>query len=169
MMQDVLLCLTLLICLYTDLKKRKIYNAVLFPSLILGLVLNVLSNGYRGLINSEQGFLLGLGLLIIPFILGGMGAGDVKLLAVIGGIKGPEFVFLTFLGTGIAGGLIAAGILIAQGRLGETLKSFGRGFLLLLISRFRVVAFGADKEKNLYPYGVAITAGVMAAYVVGVI
>ncbi|MGI6685604.1 MAG: A24 family peptidase [Bacillota bacterium] len=167
-MRDVLLLTTLLICLYTDLKKRKIYNAVLLPSLILGVVLNVVSDGYQGLLNSEQGFLLGLGLLLIPFIFGGIGAGDVKLLAVIGGIKGPEFVFLTFLGMGIVGGIIALGILIFQGRLGKTGRSLGRGLVILLISRFRVTAFGGDKEKNLYPYGIAISAGVMAAYAVGV-
>jgi prepilin peptidase CpaA len=168
-MRDVLLMVTLLICLYTDLKKRKIYNAVLLPSLLLGLFLNWLYDGHRGLINSEQGFLLGLGLLLIPFLIGGVGAGDVKLLAVIGGIKGTEFVFLTFLGTGIAGGIIALGILIYQRRLGETLRNLGRGLLILVISRFRVAAFGVDDEKNLYPYGVAISLGVMTAYAVGVI
>jgi len=168
-MRDALLLVTILICLYTDLKKRKIYNAVLFPSLILGLILNGVIDGYPGLLNSEQGFLLGLGLLLIPFVLGGIGAGDVKLLAVIGGIKGPEFVFLTFLGMGITGGIIAVGILLSQGRLCTTLRSLGRGLAILFISKFRVAAFGTDQEKNLYPYGVAITAGVMTAYVVGVI
>ena len=112
---------------------------------------------------------MGLGLLLIPFLIGGVGAGDVKLLAVIGGIKGTEFVFLTFLGTGIAGGIIALGILIYQRRLGETLRNLGRGLLILVISRFRVAAFGVDDEKNLYPYGVAISLGVMTAYAVGVI
>ncbi|MEL7563573.1 MAG: prepilin peptidase [Dehalobacterium sp.] len=168
-MSDMLLLIMIIVCLYTDLKERKIYNAMLLPGFILGILLNLISNGWGGLLTAVQGFLLGLGLLLLPFLLNGIGAGDVKLLAVIGVIKGPEFVFYTFLGTALAGGLIALGILLFQGRLGKVLCNLGRGLVILLTSRFRVVSFGDSSEQNLFPYGIAIAVGVLTSYLIEVI
>lgn len=168
-MSDMLLLVMIIVCLYTDLKERKIYNAMLLPGFILGILLNMISNGWAGLLTAVQGFLLGLGLLLLPFLLNGIGAGDVKLLAVIGAIKGTEFVFYTFLGTALAGGLIALGIVLFQGRLGKVLGNLGKGLIILFTSRFRVVAFEDSSEQNLFPYGVAIAAGVLASYVIEVI
>ena len=83
MLLDILLLTTVLICCITDLKSRKIYNKILFPALVLGVGINIFNQGWQGLFTSAQGFLLGLGLLLIPFILG-MGAGDVKLWLLLG-------------------------------------------------------------------------------------
>lgn len=168
-MNDILLLVTILICIYTDLKERKIYNSMLLPSFFLGVLINLFNSGWSGLIYSGQGFFLGLGLLLLPFILNGIGAGDVKLLAVIGAIKGPEFVFYAFLGAALAGGIISLGLLLYQGRLRKTLGNLGRGLIILLTSRFRVIAFGDSSEQNLIPYGVAIGAGTLVSYVIGVI
>jgi prepilin peptidase CpaA len=46
-------------------------------------------------------------LLVIPFALGGIGAGDVKLLGIIGALKGPDFVFIAFLAAAITGGIMS--------------------------------------------------------------
>lgn len=166
-MSDILLLTVLCICLYTDLKYRKIYNKVLIPALIFGLFFNVFNYGFIGLVKSFQGFFLGLGFLILPFICGGIGAGDVKLLATIGAIKGSLFVFYSFIGMGIAGGVISFGILIYQGRLLNVLNNLINGFGVLFTTRFKVVSFAADNSKNMFPYGVAIAIGTLAAYVVG--
>ena len=161
-----ILIITVLICLYTDLRDRKIYNKVLLPALFLGVILNVFLYGFQGLLNSVMGFGIGLAFLIIPFALGGIGGGDVKLIAVIGAIKGLEFVVYTALGMGIFGGLIAIVILIKQGRLSRTLKEFFRGVWILFGSKFKVVSFNVDNEKFMFPYGVAIALGVAAAMVI---
>lgn len=161
-----MLIITVLICLYTDLKDRKIYNKVLLPAFILGVILNVFLNGFQGLLDSMIGFGIGLAFLIIPFALGGIGGGDVKLIAVIGAIKGWEFVGYTALGMGIFGGLIAIIILIKQGRLLRTLKEFFRGLWILFGSKFKVVSFNVDSEKYMFPYGVAIALGAASAMVI---
>lgn len=164
-LSDILLILVVSICLYTDLKERKIYNAVLLPALLIGVTLNVINMGFNGMVFSLIGFGLGLGLLIIPFFLGGIGGGDVKLLAVIGAIKGWYFLIYTALGMGIAGGIIAIFILLFRKRLFRMVKEFFKGILVLIGSKFKVVSFNVDDEKYMFPYGVAIAAGVGVAYI----
>ncbi|MGI6227871.1 MAG: A24 family peptidase [Peptococcales bacterium] len=167
-MADFLLLFLLAICLFTDLKKRKIYNKVLVPALLLGIILNVFNYGVFGLIFSLKGFFTGLLFLILPYTWGGIGAGDVKLLATIGSIKGPTFVLYAGLYMGIAGGVLAILILIYQKRLFVTVKDLLTGFIILFATRFKVANFGNKNANNMFPYGVAITMGALAAYIVGV-
>lgn len=68
----------------------------------------------------------------------------------------------------MAGGLIALGILLFQGRLGKALGNLARGLVILFSTRFRVVTFGDSSEQNLFPYGIAIVVGVLATYAVEV-
>lgn len=163
-MQDMVLAVMLLICLITDLKERKIYNIVLLPALLYGLINNLVTGSWPGLLQSLLGFALGLSILLIPFAMGGMGAGDVKLLAVIGAIKGPLFVFYSALGMGLAGGIIAFAILIYQGTLLTLIVNFCRSVWLMLISGFKVISFNYDNEKIMLPYGLAIVVGTMGAF-----
>lgn len=163
-MQDMVLAVMLLICLISDLKERKIYNIVLLPALLYGFINNLAAGGWPGLIQSLLGFALGLSILLIPFAMGGMGAGDVKLLAVIGAIKGPLFVFYSALGMGLAGGIIAFAILIYQGTLLTLIVNFCRSVWLMLISGFKVISFNYDNEKIMFPYGLAIVVGTMGAF-----
>ena len=107
-----LLILVLLICLITDLKSRKIYNKVIFPALLLSFCLHAFTPIGSGILFSLMGFAVGFGLLFIPYLMGGMGAGDVKLLALIGAIKGTTFVVITGIYMALLGGLIALFILL---------------------------------------------------------
>lgn len=161
----ILLWIIVLVSLYTDLKERKIYNKVVFPGMILGLALNGLEGGTAGIFFSLKGLLVGLGIFFLPFLLGGIGAGDVKLLGAIGAIKGPLFAVWTGLGTGVAGGLIALIIIIRKGQLVASLKRIGFS-LFLFCGGGRENSFqGLDKGElsGAFPYGMAITVGVLAA------
>jgi len=147
----------------TDLKGRKIYNIVLMPALILGIVINIYTTGWVGLMTSVQGLILGLIFLILPFILGGLGAGDVKLLATIGAIKGTEFTLYTFIGMGLSGGILATVLLVFQGRLLKTIKGLFQGLWLLASTGGRVGSFTNSNDQNMIPYGVAIVTGAVYA------
>ncbi len=92
---------------WMDWRERRILNALLFPSLILAFVLNYLILGPAGLLHSVSGMLTGFLLLLIPFLLGGMGGGDVKLLMVIGSFGGFYFVLYSFLVGALIGGIMA--------------------------------------------------------------
>jgi len=163
-MQDLVLAVALLVCMTTDLREHKIYNMVLLPTFFVGVGYNIVTTGWPGLLQSVLGLLVGLAILFIPFALGGMGAGDVKLLAVIGAIKGPAFVFYSALGMGLAGGAMALAIMAYKAELFHNPAKFFRGIWLMLISGFKVNTFDLGKEKILLPYGVAIAVGAAGAY-----
>lgn len=167
MTMDVILILVVLISVYTDLRFQKIYNAILFPAALIALLFHLINNGFTGLLFSLKGLGLGLALFLLPFIMGGLGAGDVKLLALVGSVKGPDFVFNSFLITALLGGLIAAVLLFLKGRLFKTIKQICLGLKIFVISRFTVWNFAAlesSQDTLALPYGVAIALGTILSY-----
>jgi prepilin peptidase CpaA len=159
MLLNILLVLVLVICFYTDFKVQKIYNNIIFPSLILSLVTQLLLNGFSGLSKSIIGLLVGLSILLVPYLLGGIGAGDVKLLALIGAIKGSIFVVNTAIYMGILGGAIALTIILTN----KESISFIKGVFLWVSSVFYGTRYKPEFPTTVllkkYPYGIAITAG----------
>lgn len=170
-MIDGILVLLIFISIYTDLKERKILNVVTVSAAAAGLALNMYAEGNRGLLFSLQGAGLGLLLLLIPFALGGFGAGDVKLLAAIGALKGPQFVLIAFVGTAIAGGVLAVVMLVKQGRFAASLKRIGVNAVLMVSSAGKINTLKnleqAEYHESL-PYAVAIGIGTLLAYVTAV-
>lgn len=160
---DFLLIVLLVICVITDLKERKIYNKVLLPFLIAGLMLNVVVGGISGLAYALGGTTIGFAILLIPYFLGGMGAGDVKLLAVIGGLKGTMFVLTTALYMALAGGILALFVILFRKGAMHRFKQIAM-FMGGLRSGMKIPVF-LDKEalNATYPYGVAIAIGAVAA------
>lgn len=163
-----LLCIVLIISVYTDLRYKKIYNWLLIPATLLALAFHLYQGGTGQLWWAVKGLLLGIGLLFIPFALGGMGAGDVKLLGFVGACGGPGFAWLAFLAAALAGGIIALVVLLINGRLLSTLKAVGLTFLSFVGAAPRVNILGSLESQNslAFPYGVAITAGTLVAYLV---
>ena len=160
-----LLWIIVLISLYTDLKERKIYNKVLVPGVVLGLAINGWEGGINGIMFSVKGLLVGLGIFFLPFLLGGIGVGDVKLLGTIGAIKGPVFIIWTGLATGVAGGLIAVIILIRQGQLLSSLKRIGFSLYLFFggSKADSLQALNKEEFSGSFPYGTAIFIGALTA------
>jgi prepilin peptidase CpaA len=102
----------------SDLRQRRIPNLLTFSAVGLGLALNAGFFGLDGLSQSAQGLGLGLGMLLPLFVLRWMGAGDVKLMAAIGALKGPEFVLFACLWAAVFGGAIALIGLLRARRFG---------------------------------------------------
>ena len=167
MVLDIILFTSLAVSLYTDLKYKKIYNKILFPALLSALLYHVVFGGLPELKNSLQGLFMGMAFLFIPFAMGGIGAGDVKLMGLIGACKGTAFVWPAFLATALAGGLIALYILIRQKRLSRTLMGLKYTLLTLmgLLPRDNPFTNGTMvTAPTTFPYGTAITAGTIVAY-----
>ncbi|MHC0036748.1 A24 family peptidase [Pseudoneobacillus sp. C159] len=153
----------LVICVTTDLKNRKIYNKVLLPAFVIAMIYHVITAGLAGLTSSILGALVGFSILLIPYFMGGMGAGDVKLLAVIGAIKGIGFVLTTAIFMAVAGGIIGLCILLFRKGVIFRLKQI---FYFMVFRRQGVESpFGFDKEglRTNFPYGVAIAIGALIA------
>jgi len=101
----------------TDLRTRRIPNVLTFGAALAGLAFHALTSGVDGALPSAGGWLVGV-LLFLPFFaLGGMGGGDVKLLAALGAWLGPRETLWLVVYTGIAGGVLGVGVAVAKGYL----------------------------------------------------
>lgn len=159
---EVALGFTLSIAAYTDWREHRIYNKLLGPAFLVALFLQTYFKGRTGLKESLIGALVGFVILLIPYFLGGMGAGDVKLLAVIGAFGGAHFVVISFLYGAIIGGIISVALLVRRGALGATLKRF----LLLFSLLSKPENLSEDMQnarKEKFPYGIAIALGTVVA------
>jgi prepilin peptidase CpaA len=166
MVTDLLLSAVLLACLYTDIRYKRIYNVITFPAAVVAIFANLYLHGLNGGIYSLKGLVLGLGLLFIPFVMGGIGAGDVKLLGIIGAFKGPEFVWFTFLYMALTGGLISLVIMARNKNIAFRLKAI----LFTLLSfigitpKINYLETIESSAALTFPYGIAITTGAVIAY-----
>ena len=110
-------CLVTTIAVWFDYRERRIPNKLVFTGMIVGLVIGMVSGGIKGLAWSALGILAGIAILFVPFAMGGIGAGDVKLLGAIGAILGARGALFSMLYGAVAGGLISIIILARHGRL----------------------------------------------------
>ena len=144
--QNILLLLISLVGSVYDLRFRKIPNWLTFGSFVFALIFSFFKLGLGGVTNCVLGFLVGILLLLIPYLLGGMGAGDVKLLGAIGAFAGFKSVILIFFYSAICGLF-----------LGIIWILFTPGHLKFLIKTGQVLPTVDKKQK--IPYGIAIFMG----------
>ncbi len=123
-MITVIVIIASIIALYTDLKYRIIPNKLTFPLIGFAILYHSIISGFQGFTFSLYGLALGTAFLIVPSLLGGMGAGDLKFMMMIGALTGPYFVTRFFVFTCIAGGIFAILILIKQRLLLKKLKEY---------------------------------------------
>ena len=144
---------------YFDGRFRRIPNAFVLATLISGLAINTITNGWTGLLMSLGGCALAFVLMFVLHIFGAMGAGDVKLFAAIGSVIGAPLVLPTFLVVVLTGGLLAVFTMIRAGEVRATLLRVAQIFMGLLpgweMPRFAV----PTERRHTIPYGVAITFG----------
>jgi prepilin peptidase CpaA len=157
----IFLGLILLVAVTIDFKSQRIPNLLTFPAAALALIYYAITNGFDGFLFSAVGLLVGVSLLIIPYLLGGMGAGDAKLMGVVGGVLGAKGVFYTFLFSAIVGGIYAI-ILTLVYR--QQFRGFYRKQLAALINFFLIRKYipdpeDADLKKPRLCYGLAIALG----------
>ena len=108
------LAISLAACV-TDVRSRRIPNALTFSAAIAALIYQSASAGWLGAQSSVTGWLVGTALFLPFFLLGGMGAGDVKLLAALGAWLGPSETVHLGMYTLIAGGALGLVVALMRG------------------------------------------------------
>lgn len=169
----VLLLIQLCLAVYHDLKFRKVPNKITMPMALTGILLSILHSGLEGLFFSMGGLVFGLLIFIIPYMLGGMGAGDVKLMASIGALMGWRFTMWTALGAALAGGVMVILYMAYKKELGYTLFK-AVGILMIPLGKkiyertfspkiLKMVSYFENKQSRssavYIPYAVAIATG----------
>ena len=90
-----------------DLRRCTIPNWLCVCGTASGFMWQAWTKGWSGALTSGEGTLAGFGVFLIFYCLGGMGAGDVKLMAAFGALLGPSGILLAAVITAMVGALIA--------------------------------------------------------------
>jgi prepilin peptidase CpaA len=157
----------------TDVGRFKVYNILTVPLLISGLVFHGVTEGLPGVSGSLLGAFFGFAALLIVYVVGGMGAGDVKLMAGVGAWLGIPLTFYVLLASCLAAGLFAVGLLVLSRSASETwlnlqilvlrLSTVGRH--LGSENRLETELKRADHRRRLIPFAAMIALGVVGTYV----
>ena len=148
----------------TDFRSRRIPNVLTFGASVAAVLFSGATAGLAGAGWSVAGWAVGCLLFLPWFALGGMGAGDVKLLAALGAWAGPGPAVWMALYAGIAGGVFALAMAFGRGYLREMFRN-----LWGLLMFWRVVGVRPHPELTLrtgrgprLPYAFPITVGAVA-------
>ena len=160
--QIVALAVAVLACGF-DIRQHRIPNWITFGSAAAGLSYHLAAGGGSGLFSSAGGWFIGVAMFALPFVLGGLGAGDVKLVAALGAWFGPVDTVWLGLYVGVSGGLIALGVALTRGYLRRAVRN-----IRLLLMHWRIAGLRAHPELTIdsptapkLAYGVSILAGTL--------
>lgn len=140
-----------------DLARRRISNWIPVAAFAAGLCLQILRGGWTGAGVALLGTLSGAGVFLIFYLLGGMGGGDVKLMAGFGAVLGSHRLFEAALWTAGCGGVMAAGVLLFH-----YVRRFWRG---KSGDHEPAAAARASQPAETIPYAPAIAVGVWLSLV----
>ena len=108
-----------------DLRTRRIPQALTLGGALAGLVFHSMNGGWSAGLGSGVGWTVGIAIFFVPFALGGLGAGDVKLLGAIGAWLGPMNAVWVGLYAGAAGGVLAIFVALTKGYLFQAVGNVG--------------------------------------------
>jgi prepilin peptidase CpaA len=153
-----------LVCATTDILSSKIYNWVTYPAIGVGIILAGLSAGEPTLPNAVLGSVVGFLPLFIVFIIGGLGGGDVKLMAAIGALKGYPFIMYALFYSGLVGGLMAIITMIWRGVFFKSAGNILRTMVTSVVPGFKTVPLNPEDSYPIH-FGFAICLGTLWALV----
>jgi prepilin peptidase CpaA len=164
-----LLSLVLVVAAVIDGWKLKVPNWITFPLVVSGWVFSTACFGWAGLGWSLLGTAVGLGLLLPAYAIGGMGAGDVKLLAGVGAWIWGTATFYAFCVSAILGGVIAVLMVLAQRGWQRHYAQFMGILTEILVIRNpdALSSIAAERKSSmlLLPYGIPIALGTIAYFI----
>lgn len=164
-----LVTIVLIVAAVIDGYELKVPNWVTFPFILGGWLYSTLAFGWEGLGWSLLGTVIGLGLLLPSYAIGGMGAGDVKLLAGVGAWVYGTHTFYAFSASAIVGALLAVGMVLMR----RAWKRHSAQFLVILNEIMvirnpeQLAAIAAQRKPTmlLLPYGIPIAIGTIGYFV----
>jgi len=162
MAQIAVLALGLGAAVFTDVRTRRIPNWL--TGAIAGAAFGLaFGGGPVTPLRALLGLVVGLALMLPGHIIGATGAGDVKLMAAVGAVVGPDVIFRAFLYSAVAGGVLAIVVALRRGRLGTTLQATTN---LVTQPVHAKRAIEASDRANRFAYGPAIAVGTFFSLVV---
>ncbi|MEX0715423.1 MAG: A24 family peptidase [Planctomycetaceae bacterium] len=158
-----LVCAVLIVAAIIDGKQLRVPNWITFPMVLAGLAYSAWVGGWAGLGAGLLGMTVGLLCLLPLYAVGGMGAGDVKLMAGVGAWLGWQPTLYAFCVTAVVGAAMAVFMAWRRRKLQHHYANF-----LMIFTEWMTVrnprdlsAIAADRKPNmlLLPYGIPICIG----------
>ena len=156
--------LLLVVGCVTDLKSRRIPNELVATIMATGILFAFTAPVVLpALAMSFAGIALGFGIWIAFYLVGAIGAGDVKFFAAAGAWLGPAATWRAALVAALVGGVLALVTLVLERRLGDALRRMAlaasSGSMAVLQAEGSIAP---DVRRRPLPYGVALALGVLA-------
>lgn len=145
----------------TDIRSHKVYNWLTYPAAALALGLGA-CGGWNAFLCSLTGFGAGLALGLATMIFLRMGAGDAKLLAVIGAFAGAAFLAEAAMYGALAGAPIALWLMWRRGVLAYTLRNMATNAMVKAAGATSVTLADNSRAGRM-PYAVPIALGAVIA------
>lgn len=160
--------LVLVFAAVIDGMKLKVPNWITFPFILSGWAYSAWAFGWEGFGFSLFGTLVGLGLLLPAYAIGGMGAGDVKLLAGFGAWMYSTHTVWTFAFSTVVGAVLAVGMVLYR----KAFRKHATQFVAIMNEILTVrdpetlaqIAAVRKPSMLLLPYGIPIAIGAVAYF-----
>jgi prepilin peptidase CpaA len=166
-----LVSITLVVAAVIDGLKLKVPNWITFPMILSGWIYSATLSpfaGWEGLMYSLIGTVVGLALLLPAYAIGGMGAGDVKLMAGVGAWVWGTVTFYAFALSAIIGGLIAVAMVLYRRGWDKHKSQFWMiaNEILTIKDPEKLSVIAAERKSSmmLLPYGIPIAIGTIAYF-----
>jgi len=160
----------LIVAAVIDGKILKVPNWLTFPFIICGWLHWTMQDGMTGLGWSLLGTFVGMMLLLVLRNVGGMGAGDVKLLAGVGAWLGIVVTLYAFAATAIVGGIMAAFMIFKSG---QWEKHWAMAHQILhewktVRNPEKLAKIARERKPNMHllPYGIPMAIGSIAYFAI---
>lgn len=149
----------------SDLRSRKIPNELVLAILVTGLLFALVTStdAWRAIGISLAGTAVGFAIWIVFYLIGVIGAGDVKFFAAAGAWLGPATTWHAALIAAIAGGVLAVAFLVMERRLGDVLRRTAMAASSGSLADVPKMAAFPDTKHRPLPYGVALAIGALLA------
>jgi prepilin peptidase CpaA len=158
----------LIVAAVIDGYQLKVPNWLTFSLIISGWVMSFVTAGWAGLGWSLAGTAVGLALLMPAYAIGGMGAGDVKLLAGVGAWVGSMITLYAFCVSAIVGGLIAIVMVLYRKAWNKHYYQFWTIWTEVMTIRDpeQLSQIAAERKSSmlLLPYGIPLAIGTIAYF-----
>lgn len=164
-LQLALLVLLLLIATTVDVRERRIPNWLVASGMVAALAFHAIAPQGQGFVFALSGLGVGMAMLLPMYALRVMGAGDVKLMGMIGAFLGMYGAIGAVLASMAAGGLLAVAMAAGKRMLPQMITNLGdmmRQFHIRKMMGFRTASMSPVASVGKMPYAVAITIGTLA-------
>jgi prepilin peptidase CpaA len=157
----------------TDVWKFRVYNILTIPLILSGIAYHCVTNQWSGFANSLLGTAFGISVLLVPYILGLMGGGDVKLLAGLGAWLGLPLTAAVFVASALIAGGYALALIVIRGKIREN-------WAMLKLICYRLATLGVylgkedlvesmtmspDRRLRVIPFGAMVPLGIIGAII----